>query len=89
MLDWCLSQSLQEDGSFKTSEIDDTLGDAQMYGAWFLRDVGYFDLAQRFWTVKSIPESQAVRARIKARLATMGLGDPSLKRAYDAVTSAK
>ena len=25
MLDWCLSQSLQADGSFKTSEIDDTL----------------------------------------------------------------
>ena len=40
MLDWCLSQSLQADGSFKTSEIDDTLGDAQMYGAWFLRDAG-------------------------------------------------
>ena len=43
MLDWCLSQSLQADGTFKTSEIDDTLGDVQMYGVWFLRDAGYFD----------------------------------------------
>jgi hypothetical protein len=87
MLDWCLAQSLQSDGSFRTSEIDDTLGDAQMYGALFLRDTGYFDPAQRFWTSKSFPESEDVRARIKARLQQMGLGDPSLKEAYDAVTA--
>jgi hypothetical protein len=87
MLDWSLTQSLQSDGSFRTSEIDDTLGDAQMYGALFLRDTGYFDPAQRFWTSKSFPESEAVRARIKARLQQMGLGDPSLKEAYDAVTA--
>ena len=89
MLDWCLSQSLQADGSFKTSEIDDTLGDAQMYGAWFLRDAGYFDPAQRFWTGKSFPDAEAVRGRIKARQEAMGLGDPSLKQAYDAVTTGR
>jgi hypothetical protein len=89
MLDWCLSQSLQADGSFKTSEIDDTLGDAQMYGAWFLRDAGYFDSAQRFWTGKSFPDAEAVRGRIKARQEAMGLGDPSLKQAYDAVTTGR
>jgi hypothetical protein len=89
MLDWCLSQSLQTDGSFKTSEIDDTLGDAQMYGAWFLRDSGYFDPARCFWAGKSFPDSAAVRGRIKARLESTGLGDPSLKEAYDAVTAEK
>jgi len=89
MLDWCLSQSLQADGSFKTSEIDDTLGDAQMYGALFLRDAGYFDPAQRFWTTKSFSDAEAVSGRIKARLEAMGLGDPSLKEAYDAVTKGK
>jgi hypothetical protein len=89
MLDWCLSQSLQADGSFRTSEIDDTLGDAQMYGAWFLRDAGYFDPAQRFWTGKGFSDSDAVRGRIKVRLEAMGLGDPSLKQAYDAVMNGK
>ena len=89
MLDWCLSQSLQADGSFKTSEIDDTLGDAQMYGAWFLRDAGYFDPAQRFWTDKSFPDTGAVRGRVKARLEAMGLSDPSMKSAYEAVTTGK
>ena len=87
MLDWCLSQSLQPDGLFKASEIDDTLGDAQMYGAWFLRDAGYFDAKQRFWTSKSFPEAESVRSRIKARLEGMGLGDTSLKSAHDAVTT--
>ena len=87
MLDWCLSQSLQADGSFKTSEIDDTLGDAQMYGALFLRDAGYFDPARCFWAGNSFPGSDAVRERIKARLETMGLTDPSLRSAYDAVTT--
>jgi hypothetical protein len=89
MLDWCLSQSLQADGSFRTSEIDDTLGDAQMYGAWFLRDAGYFDSRQRFWSVKSFSDAEAVRSRIRARLEAMGLGDPSLKEAYAAVTTGK
>jgi hypothetical protein len=32
MLDWCLTQSLQPDGSFKVSELDDTTGDAYNYG---------------------------------------------------------
>ena len=89
MIDWCLSQSLQQDGSFKTSEIDDTFGDAQMYGAWFLRDAGYFDSAQRFWTDKSFPDSGAVRSRIAARLNAVGLSDPSLKSAYDAVVTGR
>jgi hypothetical protein len=86
MLDWCLAESLQADGSFKTSEIDDTLGDAQMYGALFLRDAGYFDATKRFWTSEAFPDSEAIRGRIKARLEATGLGDPSLHQAYEAVT---
>jgi hypothetical protein len=85
MIEWCLKESLQPDGSFKTSEIDDTLGDAQMYGALFLRDAGYFDAANRFWTDRSFPEAEAVRSRIEARLKATGLSDPSIKTAYEAV----
>jgi hypothetical protein len=83
MLDWCLSQSLQADGSFKTTEIDDTLGDAQMYGVSFLRDAGYFDVSRRFWTDRAFPDSEAVRLRIRTRLEATGLGDPSLRQAYE------
>ena len=35
MLDWCLTQSLQPDGSFKVSELDDTTGDAYNYAVSF------------------------------------------------------
>lgn len=89
MLDWNLTHSLQADGSFKTSEIDDTVVDAQIYGVWFLRDVGYFDPKLRFWTTESFPDSEKIRGRIQSRLKAMGPGDASLQEAYDAVTAGK
>ena len=42
MLDWCLTHSYQSDGSFKMSDLDDTVGDAYSYGVGFLRETGYF-----------------------------------------------
>ena len=83
MLDWCLANSCQPDGSFKVSDLDDTLGDAFSYGVWFLRDVGYFRREERFWTDRDFPEAKAVRDRIEARLKTIGLCDPGLKNAYE------
>ena len=63
-----------------------TLGDAQMYGVSFLRDAGYFDATRRFWTSKNFPGSEAVRGRIRVRLEATGLGDPSLRQAYEDLT---
>jgi hypothetical protein len=82
MLDWCLKESLQPDGSFKVSELDDTLGDAYFYGVSFLADAGYFDKQKRFWTDKDFPESSADRAKIQSRLKAIGLNDPGMKDAY-------
>jgi hypothetical protein len=82
MLDWCLTESFQPDGSFKVSDLDDTVGDASEYGVWFLTDAGYFDPAKRFWTGKNYPEAEAVRARIAAKLKSTGLNDPGLRTAY-------
>ena len=50
MLDWCLANSLQPDGSFKTSDLDDTLVDACYYGDRFLNETGFYDSKKRFWT---------------------------------------
>jgi hypothetical protein len=83
MLDWCLANTCQPDGSFKVSDLDDTLGDAFNYGVWFLWDAGYFRREDRFWTDRDYPEAQAVRDRIEARLKTIGLSDPGLKGAYE------
>jgi hypothetical protein len=89
MFHWCLTQSHQSDGSFKVSDLDDTLGDAFRYGVWFLQETGYFNRRQRFWTDEDFPESKTVWDHIEVKLKPMGLGDPALKEAYDSLRSAK
>jgi hypothetical protein len=89
MLQWCLTQSLQSDGSFKVSDLDDTPGDAYRYGVWFLEETGYFRPSDRFWTDRDFPESRAVRARIAAKLNSIGLSDSGLREAYDTLQAAQ
>ena len=83
MLDWCLANSYQPDGSFKVSDLDDTLGDAYSYGVSFLQDAGYFRREDRFWTDQDFPDAKAVADRIEAKLKSIGLNDPGLKDAYE------
>ncbi len=83
MLHWCLTESLQPDGSFKVSDLDDTVGDAYGYGVYFLRDVGYFQPQKRFWTDQDFPEANSVRDRIAARIRSIGLNNSDLKDAYN------
>lgn len=82
MLTWCLTKSLQSDGSFAVSDLDDTSVDAYEYGVYFLRDVGYFDRAKRFWTDQDFPDAKADRDRIQAKLASLGPGNPGLRELY-------
>jgi hypothetical protein len=89
MLNWCLTQSYQPDGSFKVSELDDTLGDAYNYGVSFLRDTGYFQRGKRFWTDEDFPSANVVRERIMTKLQSIGLNDPGLKDAYESLSKAQ
>jgi len=82
MLDWCLTKSLQPDGSFKVSELDDTVGDAYDYGVYFLHDIGYFDRQTRFWTDEDFPDAKDVHDRIEAKIKSVGLSDPGVRDAY-------
>jgi hypothetical protein len=83
MLEWSLKNSYQNDGSFKMSELDDTAGDATMYGVNFLREVGYFNPKRRFWTTQDFPEAHEVHDKIESRLKTIGLSDPGMKAAWN------
>jgi len=83
MLHWCLTMSYQPDGSFKVSELDDTPGDAYRYGIWFLREVGYFQPKDRFWTDQDFRDADQIRRRIEAKLQSTGFNDPALREAYD------
>jgi hypothetical protein len=89
MLDWCLKNSYQPDGSFKTSDLDDTEGDAYRYGVNFLTEAGYFRRDDRFWTDEQFPESKAVHDRIEAKLKSTGLNDPALKEAYETLQTTR
>jgi hypothetical protein len=88
MLHWCLTQSLQPDGSFKVSDLDETPSDAYRYGIWFLEETGYFRPTDRFWTNRNFPEAIAVRARIMGKLSSIGLSDPGLREAYETLRAA-
>ncbi|MHB8417706.1 MAG: hypothetical protein ACYDCL_06500 [Myxococcales bacterium] len=64
------------------------MGDAYFYGVSFLRDTGYFDRAQRFWTNQPFPDFESVRRRIESRIRAMGTHDPGVKSAYEALAPA-
>jgi hypothetical protein len=88
MLDWCLKNSLQPDGSFKVSELDDTLGDAYYYGVSFLDDAGYFDKRKRFWTNRDFPDAPSIRAKIETRLQSIASNDPGMKESREILQAA-
>ncbi len=83
MLDWCLTKSYQPDGSFKISDLDDTMEDAYRYGVAFLSETGYFESKNRFWTSQNFPEAKSVHDKIEARLMSIGLKSSGLRDAYE------
>ena len=67
MLHWCLTESLQPDGSFSSSPGgDDSIEEGEHFGVNFLARIGYFNKARRFWTDEDFPEAEANRRRILA-----------------------
>lgn len=67
MLHWCLTESLQPDGSFRPSPGgDDSIEEGEHFGVAFLARIGYFDKTKRFWTNDDFPDAQADRQHIIA-----------------------
>jgi hypothetical protein len=87
MMAWCLKESYLPDGSFKVSELDETLGDAYFYGVSFLVDAGYFNPEKRFWTNQDFIDAPVVREKLENRLRSTGLNDPQLRDAYSMLIS--
>jgi hypothetical protein len=61
MLRWCLAESLQPDGSFRTTTRDDSIEESEYFGTAFLARIGFFDRARRFWTDREFPEAEQIR----------------------------
>ena len=67
MMDWCLRESLQADGSFPADKgSSDSIEEANSWGVSFLSRIGYFDARNRFWTEEKFPEAEAVRLKLIA-----------------------
>jgi hypothetical protein len=66
MLDWCLKQSPQSDGSFRITEDSDSIEESTYFGVAFLGRIGFFDKSRCFWTEQDFPQSSDVRQRIIA-----------------------
>jgi hypothetical protein len=87
MLAWCLANSLQSDGSFRSSPADDSIEEAEYFGAAFLARIGFFDKSRRFWTTQDFTQDTAeprpddIRRRIKAFIAAH-LSTGAAGRAY-------
>jgi len=64
LLRWCLTESLQPDGSFKMWVGDNSKEESTYYGASFLSRIGYFDKSKRFWTGEDFSDAENIRQKI-------------------------
>ena len=87
MINFCLTETLNADGSFKLMD-EDTVGSSYMFPVELLDETGYFRKSRRFWTDESFPGSMEVAQRVAAKIQSAGLTDTesrkTLRRLQDA-----
>jgi hypothetical protein len=92
MIDFCLNETLNADGSFKLMD-EDTVGSSYMFPVQLLDETGYFRKSRRFWTDESFPGSREVAERVASKIQSAGLTDTesrkALRRLQDAQREAR
>jgi hypothetical protein len=89
MLQFCLRETLAEDGSFKLLADESSLAGAQLFGVSFLSEIGYFQKRERFWTDREFPEATGLRQRLQKRLRSFDESDAELELALLLLTAAE
>jgi hypothetical protein len=74
MMDFCLNETMNPDGSFKLMD-EDTIGSSFLFPISLLNELGYFRPSLRFWTWESFPDAMKVADRVQFRIKTMELTD--------------
>jgi hypothetical protein len=74
MMDFCLNETLNSDGSFKMMD-EDTVGSSFAFPVSLLNELGYFRPSLRFWTWDSFPKAMKLADRVEGRIRAMGLTD--------------
>jgi hypothetical protein len=80
MLEFCLNETLNDDGSFKLMD-EDTVGSSFMIPVHLLDDLGYFRRSRRFWTDEKFSDGPATARRIANRIEALGLTDTESRKA--------
>src|SRR6266566_3212585 len=74
MMEFCLRQTMNPDGSFKMMD-EDTVGSSFLFPVSLLNELGYFRPSLRFWTRDSFPDAMHIADLIEHRIKAMGLTD--------------
>lgn len=81
MIEWCLTRTLHEDGSFDVSDSS-YVAEAYYFGVSLLEEAGFFDKRRCFWTDEEFSESKDIRKKIIKKIESIGLEDIELKEAW-------
>jgi hypothetical protein len=87
MMDHCLKETLNSDGSFK-QEDEDTVGETYEFPVMLLSEIGYFYKSERFWTDQDFPEAHNLAKKIAAKIRSQHLEDPESEVALFLLDSA-
>jgi hypothetical protein len=76
MLAWTLTDSLTDDGRFRSiPDFFESLSADYYYGVQFLDVIGFWDVKKRFWTATEFPKAAEVCTRIRRSIERDGLTD--------------
>ena len=76
LLDWCLEAAIAADGTILARAVGESLPDSYYFAIAFLDTVGFFDPRKRFWTDRSFPQAEVLRALLEDRVRALHPNDP-------------
>src|SRR5258708_11975273 len=88
MINFCLSETLNTDGSFKLMD-EDTVGSSFMFPVELLDEAGYFRKSRRFWPDESFPGSLQVAIKVASKIQLAGLTDTESRKALSLLHDAQ
>jgi len=88
MMEFCLRQTLNPDGSFKMMD-EDTVGSSFLFPVSLLNELGYFRPSLRFWTRDSFPDAMHTADLVEHRIKDMRLSDTESAKVLRRFTEAR
>ncbi|HEV2672911.1 MAG TPA: hypothetical protein VGV37_00115 [Aliidongia sp.] len=81
LVDWCLGTALGPDGTIRTRADGESWPDALYFTAAFLDEAGIFDPAKRYWTDRTFPDAERIRAGLARQAGKLPPDEPMARAA--------